>query len=468
MLQTFVHQDFMDFLLPDLDLGDLRRTKRFGIVFQTMACQPGASLPQLFPDPTDYHNCLHLLHSEACSHAEVLGSHQETVLNRLDQLPQTVLLLHDGTLFDFSGHTTLEDDLGSIGNGGGRGWIVHHTLAVDPNNRLVYGLVSQILHVRETLPEKETIAEKRERKSRESLLWQRGLDEIGPTPPTCHRVDVADRGADIFEFLQQLQDRKRRFVIRSKHNRAMGSSASDQRAPELLHDRLRTLPAQGCWPYRVAGKKGKSEREAMLSVAAEEVLLRCPHVKKGKYRPESIAVTAIRVWEANPPVGEEPLEWILLTNEPMLELADLQRAVGWYACRMQIEEFHKVQKSGMGVEKGQLQTVSAMATLVAMRSVLSVALMNLRLAARDPVWCDEPAERMVPRMWIEVLNILNGGKKRKKRPAKTVREFWVALARLGGYLKNPLQHPPGWITIWRGWCILHHLIHYEMSRPKMS
>jgi hypothetical protein len=50
-----------------------------------------------------------------------------------------------------------------------------------------------------------------------------------------------------------------------------------------------------------------------------------------------------------------------------------------------------------------------------------------------------------------------------------VTQFWVELARLGGYQKNPVKHPPGWITLWRGWKILHALIRYELtSTPKMS
>ena len=51
----------------------------------------------------------------------------------------------------------------------------------------------------------------------------------------------------------------------------------------------------------------------------------------------------------------------------------------------------------------------------------------------------------------------------------TVGQFWVQLARLGGYLKDPGKHPPGWITLWRGWRTLHPIIRYEnRSRPKMS
>ena len=33
----------------------------------------------------------------------------------------------------------------------------------------------------------------------------------------------------------------------------------------------------------------------------------------------------------------------------------------------------------------------------------------------------------------------------------TLNQFWLAVARLGGYVGQPLIHPPGWRSIWAGW-----------------
>ena len=452
-------------LFPDLVLGDVRRDRRFETVVRAIAENPGASLPQLFPKPSDYNACLRLFDSPHCTHAEILGAHQEATLNAMERHVGPVLLIHDTTTLDFSGHATLEDDLGEIGNGGGTGWIGHQTLAVDPNTRQAFGLVSQILHVRETAAKGESVAAKRDRTSRESLLWQRGLDEIGPSPADAHWIDVCDRGADAFEFLQQLADRKRRFVVRSTHNRALGSDRSDAKSKDLLHDRLRALPATTRWELEIPAKTGKSKRTARLSAAAGRFELRPPHVKKGNYRDEAVTANAIRIWEAEPAAGVEALEWILLTNEPIETPEQLREAVGFYECRMQIEEFHKVQKSGAQVEGCQVQSATKMAAFVAVLSVVSVALLNVRLAIRDPRTAARPAEEFVPAAWVEVLRRYRGGAKK----AWTVRDFWVELARLGGYQKNPLKNPPGWITLWRGWSTLQPLIRYHhLSMAEMS
>ena len=446
-------------LFGDLDLGDVRRDRRFRDVVGAIAEHPGASLPQIFPDPSQYHACLRLFDGPRATHDNILSAHQEAVLNGMDRRTETLLLIHDATLLDFSGHTSLKDELGPIGNGGGRGWIAQQILAVDPADRTVLGLVGQLLHVRVSPPKGETAAQRRDRCGRESRLWTRGLDEIGPTPPGCHRIDLADRGADTFEFLQELPGRGRHFVVRSKHNRALGTGSSEEKALGLPHDQLRTRPATANWEMDIPDRAGEKGRTARLSGVSEQVVLRPPHVKKGEYRSEPMEVAVVRVWEENPPAGQKALEWFLIANEPAGTPSEIQQLAAWHACRMQIEEFHKVQKSGMAVEGCQVQSVEKMAAIVAVLSVLAVPLMNARLAMRDPELAALPATAMVPELWVEVLK-----RRTKGRPREwTVAAFWNALARLGGYLKNPAKHPPGWITLWRGWSILHQLIRYHVA-----
>jgi hypothetical protein len=452
-------------IFPDLDLGDIRRERRFRTVVHAIAANPGASLPQLFPKPSDYHACLQLFDAETCTHDNILATHQEAVLNAMEGRTEPTLLLHDTTILDFTSHTTLHDDLGPVGNGTGRGWLAHHTLAVDPTDRTVLGLVSQILHVRVSPPDGESVAQKREREGRESRLWCRALDEIGPTPPGCPWIDVADRGADIFEFLQALSDGRRRFVVRSKSNRALGTGASDTKSPGLLHDQLRSRPAMANWELALPARTGEPARVVRLSASSERVVVRPPQVRKGHFRREPLELTAVRVWEAEPVAGMDGLEWLLLTSEDVGTATDLKRVADWYACRMQIKEFHKVQKSGLRVEGYQLQCVGKMAALVAVLSVIAVGLMNLRLSLRCPVLAEQPACALVPGVWVSVLSRYQTGVSKDW----TVGEFWLHLARAGGYLKNPNKHPPGWITLWRGWIILHKLVRYELlSTPKIT
>ncbi len=52
-------------------------------------------------------------------------------------------------------------------------------------------------------------------------------------------------------------------------------------------------------------------------------------------------------------------------------------------------------------------------------------------------------------------------------PLGAVADFWVNLVRLGGYLKNPLKHPPGWITLCGGWATLLPALRYHLATQKI-
>jgi hypothetical protein len=465
---------FVEVAFPDISFGDKRLDRRFANVAGAMLSHPEESLPDKFLSPKDYFAALDFLNHPAVTHDHLLGTHQVALLDRLEQVgPPVVLLLHDTTDLDFSGHKTLAADTGQIGNGGGRGWLCHNSLAVDPHSRFIFGLAHQILHVRPVVGKGEPVAVKRERADRESRLWLQAIDAIGPAPKGKLWVHVADRGADIFELLQALHDRGQHYVIRSCHNRAlvvrpnasgqMELAEGDESAailPHLLHDRLRTLPGGASWTVRVGATSKRQGREATVQASYCRVELKPPHVRKGNYRREAVSVWAVRVWEVNPPAGEEPLEWVLLTDQEITQAESLRQVVGWYECRPVIEEFHKGQKSGVGIEKLQLQDAGSVQAAIALLSVVALALVNLRAAARDAQQADRPAEQVVPRLWVRVLSIW---RYKELRPL-SVRQFTLALARLGGHLNRKSDGLPGWITLWRGWERLHTMLDYELSR----
>ncbi|OWK46523.1 hypothetical protein [Fimbriiglobus ruber] len=69
-------------------------------------------------------------------------------------------------------------------------------------------------------------------------------------PPGKVWVDVCDRTADTFEFLQCMGRADRRHVVRSKHNRTLAGDdagalsvvGGGDESPRLLHDALRSRP----------------------------------------------------------------------------------------------------------------------------------------------------------------------------------------------------------------------------------
>src|SRR2546423_8932201 len=155
------------------------------------------------------------MNTDAVTHAAVLEPHRRRTFALMRQHDGPVLILHDGTEIDLNGHTTLHQHLGQIGNGYYQGYLAHHSLAVNPADRSAFGLVHHILHVRATVPDDETQAQKRARQTHESLLWLRGVDALEAAPAGQLWVDVCDCLADTFEFYDQEDRLGRSYVIRA-------------------------------------------------------------------------------------------------------------------------------------------------------------------------------------------------------------------------------------------------------------
>src|SRR5262249_57327459 len=94
------------------------------------------------------------------------------------------------------------------------------------------------------------------------------------------------------------------------------------------------------------------------------VPLRAPPGGRGKQGRAGLPVWALRVWETDAPAeAKEPLEWLLLTDEPIADAAAARRRVGYYEQRPRVEDYHKAQKTGLGVEQLQLQSQAGAAAL---------------------------------------------------------------------------------------------------------
>jgi len=447
------------------DLGDARRTRRLVRAADQLLAHPDKALPHKFASPKDYRALLRLANCPVLTHRAVLGAHTHVVLERLrGNGPAVVVMPEDTTELDFSGQNTLT--LGPIGNGGGQGYECHNTLAIDPRSREIFGLVDQILHLRRRVPPGEGAAAKRSHPDRESRLWVKAARNVGPAPAGKVWVRVCDRAADTFEYLEYLTVNRLSFVFRSCQNRALEVEADDS-GPRLLHDRLRALPSQAGWEVDVSAQKAtktqpaRVARVAKVCAAAALVRIKAPHVHVGDHGKESMPAWAIRVWEPDPPAGQEALEWLLLTDQEVTgAAARLREVVGYYECRVVAEEYHKCQKTGVGIELLQLQSRAGLEPLIALLSVVAVPLVNLRVAARQQETAARPAREVVDPLWVEVLSTW------RYREARdlSVKEFTLALARLGGHQNRKCDGMPGWQTLWRGWERLRTMLDYELSR----
>lgn len=458
--------------------ADLKHKKRNAALVRTaerIFRHPGGTLPNKMGHPNDYKAMDLLMNRREVTHASVLASHQARTREKMAGHAGPLLVLHDTTTLDYSGLKSI--DLGQVGEGHGRGYLCHNALMVDPQTREAMGLAHQILHRRETVSKGEGVQAKRERESRESRLWSHAVEALeafgtpaGTSPGTGsgtgpHVIDVGDRGADIFEFLATEKRLGRSCLVRAEHNRNIlighetnasenvSENVSEERGK--LFDHLRRLPGAKGKTKKLFESSKEKERTVELSVSYAAVRLCPPHVRKGEYANEPIAAWCVRVWEAEPAKGSTPIEWFLLTFERIETAKAALRMSSYYECRFVVEEYHKAQKTGCQIEDLQFATEQALQPMIALLSVVATVLLNLRQACRRDDAETRPATELVDPIYEE---ILRAHRYKQPREPMTIREFSLALGRLGGHMNRRSDGLPGWLTLWRGWTKLHLMV----------
>jgi hypothetical protein len=284
-------------------------------------------------------------------------------------------------------------------------------------------------------------------------LWLQGTADL---PARRQIVDVCDRGADTFEFLEHEVHSGRTFVIRAHHDRSIQPGHDDLAAESTgLFKFARALPSLGGSETTVkvpAAQRAKSKHDlpvsriAHLQVSAAPIRVVAPHVRRGEHGRAPLPMWIVRIWEPNPPAGCEPLEWLLLTNHASGKACETRRVKTWYEWRWVIEEYHKGQKTGCALEDLQFRDEDRLQPALAILSIVALTLLQLRDAARDPASQTRRADEVIEPEAILVLSQWSGG---RPCPDWSLHDYVFALAKLGGYRRR--NHcPPGWQVLWRG------------------
>lgn len=423
-----------------------RRRRRLARLAEQILAHPQGTLPQKIPDPYQLDAAYRLFKADELTHAAALDTHLRLTHARMALHQEGVVLIaHDDTLLDFS-HLGASAELGPIGNGNGNGFVCHNSLALTPE-REVIGLAWQILYRH---PPRGT---KRQRPGPAGRLWRDALAAIPGPPPGERYVHLMDRAGDITEVIDYADQHGLRYVIRSQHDRSCEVDGEMAK----LHESARTWEAaEAASRIRVSSQKGKPERTATVLIAWRKVTLQPPANGRGRERGVPLEVWVVRVWEPEPPEGVEPIDWLLVTNVEVGSARDAWERVGWYACRMVVEDYHKGMKTGVGMEALQLTTRGRLEAAIAVLSVVAVVLLAVRDAGRSQASVAQPASSWLPPSWIEVLS--KWRHKGEARPNWSVGEFLMALGRLGGHQNRPSDGSPGWLTLWRGWAKLQSML----------
>lgn len=464
-----------------LKLGDRRRNARVDALLQALTECPGESLAQAAEDGAEQERFYRHARCEAVKvDALVDGLCAGTAACVAEAIEEgdVVLLIGDTTSLSYR-HAVAEyaGPTGADLSAKARGWEVHTMLAVSARTKEVWGPVETILWTRDP----ETHGQRRERNERdyrdkESFKWEAAANSARER---MHRVGlggrsihITDRESDVYEYLVHQLGEGQRFIARASWNRRVAGEVA------RVFEALAAQPVRAEYCLEIPQKGGRPARRAHLQLRSARVTLRPPRDVESM-QPQ-VEINAVELFEPCPPVGVEPVRWVLFTNEPIDSVEDCYAVVENYGCRWRIEEYHKFLKSqGMDVERLLMQEPENLLRVAVPMMHAAARLMNLRDSLLEPVSrltrmapLAETSHPPVPAPAVPHTALLARGEHpctdvltasewqclwvavAKSRPPEEVpSRRWAALsvARLGGFKDTKRTGRPGYSAFVHGW-----------------
>ena len=419
MKEQWIHEQF-----SKIDVGDARLQKRAVDVAIGCAERPEESLAGRFEEWADLKASYRFFSNPKITHQALQQPHYVQVLEKACYSEELVLFIQDGSELLFNSHPWTHG-LGPTADSNGNGLMFHSCLVAkyydESEETKILGLGYQEAWVR---PEKKSKADK----SKESEVWLRTLKKMGP--PKTNWVTVGDRANDIYDFLHNANRLGWKYVIRARHDRKVEIDGKETR----LFSWIRQLTANCTSKLYVKARGEEISGEVTLEITWVKTKLFPP----GSTEVGGEEVTYIRVW-----CSERPgLEWLLITNLAINNKEDALKVVRIYRRRWLIEDYHKAVKTGFRIEDTQLKQASRILALFGMIGVIATQLLAIREHCR--LCPATPVEEKIPVGWITLVE------RHLKVKLKSVRDFWRALARMGGFIGRKSDGEPGWQTIWKG------------------
>ena len=462
------------------DLKDKRLNDRLCEVLSQLATRPTASIPAACGGRAEMEAAYRLFDNEKATFANILQPHGEATRHRMAAQP-VVVLVQDTTEADLTRPQQQVRGAGPLDGASRRGALLHPLHAFTPDGTPL-GTLAATAWVREEEPINASLSRAQRAatpiEEKESHRWVATLQQAQAAAehcPTTHLITVADSEADIYEYVVQAMDRRCRgdWIVRACQDRAL---LDDDEKPTEKHlrDTLLEQPVLVTKTIQVRGRQAKvscekrgrrqprESRQAEMEVRAGRVTLRPPW-RADRHLP-ALTVNAVLVREINPPPGDEPVEWLLLTSLPVDTLQAVEHVVQYYCVRWMIEVFFRVLKSGCRVEDRRFEQVDRWLTCLAVYLVAAWRTLYVcRLGRGCPeLNCEavfEPAE------WKSVWKVV----RREDPPAEPppLGTLVNLIAQLGGYVDRKRSDPPGPQTVWLGLQRMHDFaLCWELFGPQ--
>uniref|UniRef100_UPI0016858056 IS4 family transposase n=1 Tax=Cyanophyceae TaxID=3028117 RepID=UPI0016858056 len=303
-------------------------------------------------------------------------------------------------------------------------------------------------------PDKHTRRDKQlPLEEKESLKWlesaassQRCFELGGATTVTY----IGDREADIYEQWVTVPNHQTHVLIRACRDRLLVGTR------ETLFTHLSQQPCTGTYTLQVMAdeRKKRVAREALMTLRYCQVQCLRPRRLDGTDYPHSVVLYAVEAVEINPPPGQAPVHWRLLTTHRVVCLEQALQVIAWYGWRWRIEQlFATLKQSGLNLEATQLESGAAIQRLCVLALSPAMRVLQLTQGREDltqsatVVFCDAQQ-----RCLTELAPTLNGRTPKQHNPFPPLTLAWASwlIARLGGWSGYQSQRVPGIVTLFQG------------------
>lgn len=452
--------------LASARLGDPRRSRRLARMVAKLAAQPQASLPEAMGSESELEGAYRLANNTHVTLTALQEAHSAETARRA-RAAGRVLAIHDTTPCQF-----VRADPAAVGylNTGKPGFYAHYTLVAAADSRQPLGVCHLEPIFRTQAPRSRTSrakrvrpaggAQTRKKPNREFERWQRGIADAETQLAGCEVIHVADRETDSYELMASCLEAQHRFVFRVRipDRRAQTLTGEAGALGELVARTEGVLTREVALstrkprtaPRGAQAHPPRKARLATLRFSATRLELRRPRYL-GRAFPASLALNVVRVWEIDPPSGEEPIEWLLFTSEPIDTPEQVAHVVDIYRARWLIEECNKALKSGCLYEERQFESRHALLALLAISLPIACEILALRTSVRENP--DRPAPDVLSPLQIRILRRMGS---RTLPDSPTARDVLLAVAALGGHQRS--NGEPGWLVLQRG---MTKLLAYE-------
>jgi hypothetical protein len=380
----------------DAPLGDARLSKRLVNVVQEKAQDPSRAYSGVakgdWPKVKAYYRMIDQPEDSAVTMDNILVPHRERTVRRM-MGQRTVLCIQDGSELNYTNLSKCQGlgDLKSNQTGAkSRGLVLHSTFAVAPN-----GLPLGVVKAQCIAPESKAKEDKRPLRAipieeKKTFVWlehHRDLVALSAKLPQTRLVHVCDREADFFElFDEQRKNPGVDLLVRAQHNRCIVDEPfklfeTARQAPVASRIQV-NIQCQSARPKRSKQKAKPARPGRLVDMAIRYLRIQ---LKPAYYHgdKEPVELWLVHALEEHPPVGTEAVEWFLLTTINITSAADAEQCLRWYIRRWRVEDWHRVLKSGCGIEDLAHETAERIRRSIAINLVIAWRIMLMTLLGRE-------------------------------------------------------------------------------------